>query len=101
MFNNSLVKQTIALLVVLAALVIAPLVIRTDFQIGGTADPAAAMAGNSNDSDHASLTPVWDPIDGGMGGLLFCLLIAAGSGVLCYCIGYSRGKRNAKKDEQQ
>ena len=42
--------------------------------------------------------PVWEPPSGEIESLLFGLQAAAGAGVLCYALGYWRGRRAGKSD---
>ena len=92
MFNNSPIKQTIVLLIMLVALVLAPLVIQTDEETGGT------VADSLDNSQNPWMQPeaFWD--GGEIGSLVFGLQMAAGAGILFYYFGYIHGRRKERKE---
>ncbi len=46
-------------------------------------------------------SPFWEPPSGEIESMLFALQAAVGAGMLCYCIGYYRGRHIARKERSE
>ncbi|MCT4590610.1 MAG: energy-coupling factor ABC transporter substrate-binding protein [Carboxylicivirga sp.] len=92
--NKYLTKQNYLLLILVILIPIIGLMFGGDSEFGG-ADGLAAEA-----IDNGSYVPwfdsIWAPPGGETESLLFSLQSAIGAGVLCYFIGFIKGKRAAQ-----
>ena len=92
-------KQNLLLALAVVILAIIPLCIvkpAGDSEIFGGADgEAEAMISVIRPDYKPWYAPLWEPPSGEIEGLLFALQAALGTGVMCYTIGYFRGKRKA------
>lgn len=95
--GNKMVKKNIILLVIAAIIVILPILIITNSEFGGADGQAEEAITQIDDTYEAWFSPIWEPPGGEIESLLFALQAALGAGVICYCIGYLKGKSKAEK----
>jgi cobalt/nickel transport protein len=60
---------------------------------GGSDDQACAAIAAIDPGYAPWFAPLWEPPSGEIESLLFGLQSAAGAGILCYALGYWRGRR--------
>lgn len=60
---------------------------------GGTDEQAVNAISKIDPSYKPWFKPLWEPPSGEVESLIFGLQAAAGAGVLCYALGYWRGRR--------
>lgn len=91
-------RLNVALLLLAAIIAMIPLMtVKSEF---GGADGAASEAIEGMDKGFKPwFTPIWEPPGGETESLLFALQAALGSGVIFYCIGYLKGRSEARKAE--
>ncbi len=89
----------IALLLLAAVIAIIPLVIVKDSEFGGADGAASEVVEEMNEGFKPWFSPIWEPPGGETESLLFALQAALGSGVIFYCIGYLKGRNEARKAE--
>lgn len=65
---------------------------------GGSDDQACEAIAKIDPGYHRWFKPLWEPPSGEIESLLFGLQSAVGAGVLCYALGYWRGRRQGKGD---
>ena len=62
----------------------------------GSDERACALVGTLRPGYRPWLAPFWSPPGAEIESLLFALQAAAGTGILCYALGYWRGCRKAR-----
>ena len=83
----------IILLLSTAAIAVAPLLIVKDSEFAGSDAAATEIVEEMNEGFLPWFKPLLEPPGKEMEGLLFALQAALGSGVIFYCIGYWKGKK--------
>ncbi len=95
--NKKVATQNIVLLLIVAVMVIAPLLFIKDSEFGG-ADGAAGDVILQLDENYVPWAePIISPPGGETEGLLFALQAALGAGVICFGLGYLKGKSSVTK----
>ena len=84
----------IGLLVLAAVIVAVPLAIVRNSSFEGTDDAAAEAVEEINAEFEPWFRPIWEPPGGETESLFFALQAALGSGVIFYCIGYLKGRKD-------
>ena len=87
------------LLLAAALIVAAPLVIVKDAVFEGADGTAAEVVEEMNEGFEPWFNPIWKPPGGETEGLLFALQAAIGSGVIFYCIGYLKGRKDGNSNK--
>jgi cobalt/nickel transport protein len=65
---------------------------------GGSDDQACAAIASIDPAYRRWASPLWEPPSSEVESLLFGLQSAAGAGILCYALGFWRGRRQVGKD---
>ncbi len=86
----------IALLLLAVIIAFIPLMTVTS-EFGGADGAASEAVEEMNDGFKPWFRPIWEPPGGETESLLFELQAALGSGVIFYCIGYWKGRSDARK----
>ena len=66
---------------------------------GGSDDQARDAIAQVDPSYKPWFSPLWEPPSGEIESLIFGLQAAGGAGILCYALGYWRGRRSAGKPD--
>ncbi|SFR07450.1 energy-coupling factor ABC transporter substrate-binding protein [Desulfoscipio geothermicus] len=90
--------KNILLLLAVIALTVFPLVYVSGAEFGGADGQAEAVIANINPGYQPWFSSIWSPPSGEIESLLFALQGALGAGVICYYLGYKKGKKKAEKD---
>lgn len=85
--------KNLLLLLLVAVIVITPLIIKGGAEFGGADGEAEGVITEISPEYEPWFSPFWEPPSGEIESLLFCLQAALGSGVVAYCIGYMKGKK--------
>lgn len=94
-------KYNIVLLLIAVLITILPFMIVKNSDFAG-ADTLAKNTTQELSKDFEPwFSPFWEPPGTETESLLFALQAALGSGVIFYCIGYLKGKSDAKKINNQ
>ena len=88
----------IGLLLLATAIAVLPLVIVKDSEFGGADEAAVEAIAAIKEDFEPWFQPLWEPPGGETESLIFALQAALGAGVICYCIGYMRGRGKNTKD---
>ena len=95
MFINSVKKQNYLLLLLLLIIPVVALWLGGDSEFGGADGKVVELI----EAEQAAYVPwfenIWAPPGSETESLLFSLQAALGAGVLCYIIGYIKGKKAA------
>lgn len=95
--GTSLFKKNLILAILVVVIAAAPLIFLKNAQFSGS-DDKAEKAITEIDKDYKPwFSSIWKPPSSEIESLLFALQAAAGSGVLCYYLGYQKGK--SRKDK--
>ena len=84
----------IVLLLSAAMIAVVPLVIVRDSTFEGADGKAAELVEEINEGFQPWHKPIWEPPGGETESFFFALQAAFGSGVIFYCIGYLKGRRD-------
>jgi cobalt/nickel transport protein len=68
---------------------------------GGSDDQAREAISQVAPNYKAWAKPLWEPPSGEIESLIFGIQAAAGAGVLCYALGYWRGRRSSGRSDAQ
>ena len=88
----------IVLLLSAAVIAIVPLVIVKDSTFEGADGKAVEIVEEINEGFQPWYKPFWEPPGGETESFFFAVQAAIGSGVIFYCIGYLKGRREGRKD---
>ena len=90
--------KNLFLLVIVAALIFIPLLMQRDAEFGG-ADGQAEIAITEIKPDYEPwFQSIWEPPSGEVESLFFSLQAAVGSGIVCYYLGFLRGRRKGEEE---
>lgn len=89
--NNMLIKNLILAFLVIAIAVI-PLIFVKNAEFGGSDDKAEKAITQIDKNYKPWFSPVWKPPSSEIESLLFSVQAAIGSGIVCYYLGYLKGK---------
>lgn len=81
------------MLLLAVALVVAPLVLKSGSDFGGTDDKASGVINEINPEYKPWFTSVWEPPSGEVETLLFALQAALGAGFIGYFFGSMQHKK--------
>lgn len=90
--NNTILKNII-LIVIVIALAVIPLLIAKNAEFGGSDDQAEAAITEINKDYKPWFSPIWEPPSGEIESLLFALQAAIGAGIIGYGLGYLKGRK--------
>ncbi|MFA8436036.1 MAG: energy-coupling factor ABC transporter substrate-binding protein [Marinifilaceae bacterium] len=90
-------KQNILLLLGVVLLIVLPLLFNGNAEYGGADGLAEEMIGQIDPGYQAWYSNIWEPPSGEIESLLFALQAAIGAGIVCYVIGYYKGKKSGAK----
>lgn len=95
--DKSLFKKNLILAILVIVIAAAPVLFLKNAEFLGS-DDKAEKAITEIDKDYKPwFSSIWEPPSSEVESLLFALQAAIGSGVLCYYLGYQRGK--SRKDK--
>lgn len=95
---KNLMTKNLFLLVIVAALIFIPLLMQRDAEFGG-ADGQAEIAITEIKPDYEPwFQSIWEPPSGEVESLFFSLQAAVGSGIVCYYLGFLRGRRKGEEE---
>jgi cobalt/nickel transport protein len=90
---KSMAVKNIILLAIVGALIILPLLLQRNAEFGGADGQAEKVITELRPGYKPWFQSIWEPPSGEIESLLFALQAAIGSGVVCYYLGYSRGRK--------
>ncbi|MCL6634738.1 MAG: energy-coupling factor ABC transporter substrate-binding protein [Peptococcaceae bacterium] len=97
MSGNLWLKNLVLLLAVLA-LIFFPLLVQRDAEFGGADDRAGEVIAEIRPGYEPWFKSLWEPPSGEVESLFFSLQAAAGSGLVCYYLGYLKGRRKEQEE---
>lgn len=83
------------LIIVAAALLVLPLIMSGRSDFSGTDTKATEMVGSLDPGYRPWFKNIWEPPQE-VATLIFSLQAALGAGILCYILGYYRGRRQGR-----
>ena len=95
--KNNIFKRNLILAVLVVAIAVIPLLFLKNAEFAGTDDKAEEAITEIDSNYKPWCSPIWQPPSDEIESLLFSLQAAIGSGVVCYYLGYLKGK--SKKAE--
>ncbi|MDR1962827.1 MAG: energy-coupling factor ABC transporter substrate-binding protein [Planctomycetaceae bacterium] len=90
-------KYNIVLLFIATLIAVLPLLFVKNSEFTGTDSKAAEEVQKISNDFEPWFQPFWEPPGGEIESLLFALQASLGTGIIFYCIGYLKGKRDAGK----
>lgn len=98
--DKSLFKKNLILAILVIVIAAAPVLFLKNAEFLGS-DDKAEKAITEIDKDYKPwFSSIWEPPSSEVESLLFALQAAIGSGVLCYYLGYQRGKSRKDKSDK-
>lgn len=97
--NKNLFKKNLILAILVVAISVIPLVFAKNAKFAGSDDQAKKTITQIKPNYKQWASPIWKPPSAEIESLLFALQAAIGAGVVCYYLGYLKGK--SKKDESE
>lgn len=91
-------KINCLLLLLAVLLVVAPLVFKPNAEYGGADGEAEALISEIAPEYKPWFEPLYEPASGEIESLFFSLQAALGAGVICYYLGYVRGKNKERQE---
>ncbi|MCX7883573.1 MAG: energy-coupling factor ABC transporter substrate-binding protein [Caloramator sp.] len=85
-------KKNIFLILLVILLTFAPLFLLKNAEFAGADDRAESAITEINKDYKPWFSSIWEPPSGEVESLLFSLQSAIGAGIVCYYIGYIKGK---------
>lgn len=86
-------KKNLILILLIVAITILPLIIRSGSEFEGADDQAGDVIGEINPDYQPWAEPLWEPPSGEVESLLFSLQVAIGAGAIGYILGSFKEKR--------
>lgn len=96
--GRKLTVSTLLLLVVVITLIFLPLFIQREAEFGGADGQAEEAVAEIVPGYEPWFQSIWEPPSGEVESLFFSLQAAVGSGIVCYCLGFLRGRRKGEED---
>lgn len=96
--GKSLVVKNLVLLVLALALIFLPLALQREAGFEGADGQAEKIIAEIKPGYLPWLESVWEPPSAEVESFLFALQAAVGSGILCYYLGYQRGRRKEREE---
>jgi cobalt/nickel transport protein len=100
--KNNLLKKNLLLGLLVIVIGAGPLLFLKGAEFEGSDDQAEKAITQIDGNYKPWFSPVWEPPSGEIESLLFSLQAAIGSGIVCYYLGYLKGKSKkaeGKKDD--
>lgn len=98
--TKKIAGKNIALLILVIAIAVIPLVFQKKAEFGGSDDQAKNAITQINKNYKPWFSPIWKPPSGEIESLLFALQASIGSLVIGYYIGYVRGRKRREDSEK-
>ncbi|EKQ51330.1 MULTISPECIES: energy-coupling factor ABC transporter substrate-binding protein [unclassified Clostridium] len=95
--GNNLLKKNLILAILVIAIAVLPLLLLKNAEFAGSDDKAKEAITQINSNYKPWFSPIWEPPSAEIESLLFSIQAAIGSGIICYYLGYLKGK--SKRDE--
>lgn len=92
--------KNLFLLVMVVFLAVVPLWLQKGAEFGGADGKAEEAIAQVHPDYKPWFNSLWEPPSGEIEGLLFALQAAIGAGFIGYFVGYSRGRKNASREQQ-
>ncbi len=91
-------KKKLAIILLIIAMVIAPIMIKKGAEFGGADGEAEVAITEINPDYEPWFSSIWEPPSGEIESLLFSLQAAIGAGTIFYVLGYMKGKSKSAAD---
>ncbi|SFG24219.1 cobalt/nickel transport protein [Desulfotomaculum arcticum] len=95
---KTIVNKNMLLLFVVVALVVFPLVYQNNAEFEGADGKAEEAITDIQPEYEPWFNSIWEPPSGEIESLLFVLQGALGAGVVCYYLGYLKGRKKVDQD---
>jgi len=93
----STLHKNLVLIFFVLVLAIAPLITRGGAEFGGADGQAEKVITEISPNYEPWFNSLWEPPSGEIESLLFAVQAAAGSGFVCYYLGYMKGKKKRQE----
>ncbi|WP_333859313.1 energy-coupling factor ABC transporter substrate-binding protein [Clostridium sp.] len=98
--TNNIFKKNLILAFLVILIAVIPLVFMKNAEFAGSDDKAEKAITQIDKNYKPWFSSVWEPPSGEIESLLFALQAAIGSGIVCYYLGYLKGKsKRVEKDK--
>jgi cobalt/nickel transport protein len=97
--NDNVLKKNLILAILLVVIAAFPLLFLKDAEFSGSDDQAKEAITQIDKNYKPWFSPIWEPPSAEIESLLFSLQAAIGSGIVCYYLGYLKGKSKGMKDK--
>lgn len=92
------VKWNLLMIILVVALAAAPLALRGGAKFSGADDRGMEAITEINPGYQPWFHSIWEPPSGEVENFLFALQAAIGSGIVCYYLGYIRGRKRGQEE---
>lgn len=99
--KNNLFRKNLILVLLVIVIAAGPLLFLKGAEFGGSDDQAEEAITQIDENYKPWFSPVWEPPSGEIESLLFSLQAAIGSGIVCYYLGYLKGKSKKAEDKNR
>lgn len=90
-------QKNLFLLLLVILLAVVPFFLHRDAEFSGADDRAEEAISQIRPDYEPWFRPVWEPPSGEVETFLFAAQAAIGSGIVCYFLGYSKGKKQREQ----
>lgn len=90
-------QKNLFLLLLVILLAVVPFFLHRDAEFAGADDRAEEAISQIRPDYEPWFRPVWEPPSGEVETFLFAAQAAIGSGIVCYFLGYSKGKKQREQ----
>ena len=93
----STAQKNFLLFLIVILLAVVPFFLHRSAEFAGADDRAAEAVTQIRPDYHPWFKPVWEPPSGEVETFLFAAQAAIGSGIVCYYLGYSKGRKQREQ----
>lgn len=92
--KQRLMSNNIVLVIIVILLIVSPLVINKNAEYSGADGQAEEVITEIDPNYKPWFSSIYEPQSGEVESLLFAVQASLGTGIICYYLGYIKGKKN-------
>ena len=97
----SMAKKNLLIMVLVVGLAVVPIVLRGWADFSGADDRGMETIAEINPGYQPWFNSIWEPPSKEVENFLFALQAAVGSGIVCYYLGYIRGRKKEQEERSK